>query len=343
MKEIRETSNKGIQFLIKEEGLVKRPYLDQVGVPTIGVGSTYWEDGTKVKMTDAPITTERAIQLFRNTLKGYELAVYSSTRDDINHNQFDALTSFTYNVGTNGFKTSELVKKVNQDKEDPKIRQAFEAWKNAGGKPILLARRKREAALYFTPDNAQQTIDQLHVKSFNELTQGAGPARQKGQENALGKYILTADADCFYPEVWIDEMMRVLTQKDVVCVYGRYSFIGEPGFPRWKLRILEKLKDAMAEIRHIKQPYFNTFGISMGYVKEFGLKIGFIKINRRGEDGQLCMDLMRYGKIKQVKSRKARVWTGVRTLSQNGSFYNIVISRIKEDLKRFKYNFITRN
>lgn len=192
-------------------------------------------------------------------------------------------------------------------------------------------------------DKTQQTIDQLHVKSFNELTQGAGPARQKGQENALGKYILTADADCFYPEVWIDEMMRVLTQKDVVCVYGRYSFIGEPGFPRWKLRILEKLKDAMAEIRHIKQPYFNTFGISMGYVKEFGLKIGFIKINRRGEDGQLCMDLMRYGKIKQVKSRKARVWTGVRTLSQNGSFYNIVISRIKEDLKRFKYNFITRN
>lgn len=192
-------------------------------------------------------------------------------------------------------------------------------------------------------DKTQQTIDQLHVKSFNELTQGAGPARQKGQENALGKYILTADADCFYPEVWIDEMMRVLTQNDVVCVYGRYSFIGEPGFPRWKLRILEKLKDAMAEIRHIKQPYFNTFGISMGYVKEFGLKIGFITINRRGEDGQLCMDLMRYGKIKQVKSRKARVWTGVRTLSQNGSFYNIVISRIKEDLKRFKYNFITRN
>lgn len=192
-------------------------------------------------------------------------------------------------------------------------------------------------------DKTQQTIDQLHVKSFNELTQGAGPARQKGQENALGKYILTADADCFYPEVWVDEMMRVLTQKDVVCVYGRYSFIGEPGFPRWKLRILEKLKDAMAEIRHVKQPYFNTFGISMGYVKEFGLKIGFIKINRRGEDGQLCMDLMRYGKIRQVKSRKARVWTGVRTLSQNGSFYNIVISRIKEDLKRFKYNFITRN
>jgi glycosyltransferase involved in cell wall biosynthesis len=192
-------------------------------------------------------------------------------------------------------------------------------------------------------DRTQDTIDHLHVRSFIELTQGAGPARQKGQVEALGQYILTADADCFYPPCWIDEMMKVLQQKGVVCIYGRYSFIGESAFPRWKLLILEKMKDTMASLRHIKQPYFNTFGISMGYVKEYGLKIGFIKINRRGEDGQLAMDLMKYGKIKQMKSRKGRVWTGVRTLTQNGSFFNIVASRIKEDLKRFKYNFITRN
>jgi len=192
-------------------------------------------------------------------------------------------------------------------------------------------------------DKTQQTIDNLHVKSYNELTQGAGPARQKGQEMALGKYILTADADCFYPSCWVDEMLKVLQQEGVVCIYGRYSFIGEAYFPRWKLLILEKMKDTMANLRHLKQPYFNTFGISMGYITEYGLKIGFIKINRRGEDGQLCMDLMKYGKVKQVKSRKARVWTGVRTLSQDGSFFNIVTSRIKEDLKRFKYNFITRD
>ena len=192
-------------------------------------------------------------------------------------------------------------------------------------------------------DKTQQTIDNLHVKSYNELIQGAGPARQKGQEMALGKYILTADADCFYPSCWVDEMMKVLQQEGVVCIYGRYSFIGEAYFPRWKLLILEKMKDTMANLRHLKQPYFNTFGISMGYIKEYGLKIGFIKINRRGEDGQLCMDLMKYGKVKQVKSRKARVWTGVRTLSQDGSFFNIVASRIKEDIKRFKYNFITRD
>jgi len=191
-------------------------------------------------------------------------------------------------------------------------------------------------------DKTQLTIDRLHVRSFIEMKQGAGPARQKGQENARGKYILTADADCLYPDSWVEKMVVVLERKGVVCVYGRYSFISEVGFPRWKLSILEKMKDMMAEIRHIKQPYFNTFGISMGYVKDLGLKIGFIDINRRGEDGQLCLELMQFGSVKQMRSNKARVWTGARTLHQSGSFYNIVFSRVKEDLKRFKYNFIKR-
>ena len=176
MKEIRETSNKGIQFLINEEGLVRRPYLDQVGVPTIGVGMTYYPDsGKRVTLKDPEITVTRAIQLFRLMLKSYEQAVWAPTRDDINHNQFDALTSLTYNIGTNGFKSSNLLKVINDDKEDPNIQQAFEAWKNAGGKPILLARRKREAALYFTPYNEQQATDeQLYLNQVMHIQNKLG-------------------------------------------------------------------------------------------------------------------------------------------------------------------------
>ncbi|SEK62157.1 glycosyltransferase family 2 protein [Parapedobacter koreensis] len=191
-------------------------------------------------------------------------------------------------------------------------------------------------------DKTQHTIDQLHVRAFIELKQGAGPARQKGQVHAKGKYILTADADCIYPPYWVDEMVHVLKQPKVVCVYGRYSFIGEGGFPRWQLLVLEKLKDIMAEIRHFRQPYFNCFGISMGYIKEYGLNIGFIQENRRGEDGQLCLDLMKYGKIKQVRSAKARVWTDIRTLQKEGNFVNVIYNRFMADIKRFKYNFIHR-
>lgn len=145
-----ETSEKGIEFLGKEEGLVLKPYLDSVKKPTIGYGSTYWEDGTPVKMTDKPITKARAVELFRKTLKRYEAQVNKSITRSINQNQFDALVSLCYNIGTAGFAGSTVVKRVNANPCDPTIKDAFWMWKNAGGTPILLGRRKREAVLYFS-------------------------------------------------------------------------------------------------------------------------------------------------------------------------------------------------
>ncbi|MEX8546003.1 MAG: glycosyltransferase family 2 protein [Mucilaginibacter sp.] len=191
-------------------------------------------------------------------------------------------------------------------------------------------------------DKTQETIDRLHVKGFFEGAQGWGPARQLGLENALGKYILLADADCIYPDSWVNEMVKVLAQKDVVCVYGRYSFISEPGFSRWKLSLLESMKDVIAEVRHINRPYFNSYGMSMGFIKEFGLKVGFVKYYFRGEDGQMCLGLMKYGKVKQVRTNKARVWTGPRTLQRDGGFYNALKNRLIKEVKRFFGNFSTR-
>ncbi len=191
-------------------------------------------------------------------------------------------------------------------------------------------------------DKTQKTLDKLHIKSFFEGVQGTGPARQTGQENALGKYILLADADCLYPEDWMDEMIKVLQEPGVVCVYGRYSFISEPGFQRWKLALLEKSKDFIAEIRHMNRPYYNSYGISMGYIAEYGLKEGFIKEYYWGEDGKMCMDLMKYGKIKQVKSSRARVWTAPRTLQRDGNFFQAILSRLKKEISNFSMNFHTK-
>jgi len=148
MAEIKKVSKNGLDFIAQEEGLRLKPYKCSAGVPTIGIGSTYYEDGTKVKMTDAPITKERAYILFENVLKHYEMCVYTCTRDDINQNQFDALVSLAFNIGTNAIKKSTLIKRVNKDPRGADIEGAFLMWKNAGGKPILLNRRKREYALY---------------------------------------------------------------------------------------------------------------------------------------------------------------------------------------------------
>ena len=184
-------------------------------------------------------------------------------------------------------------------------------------------------------DHTQDTLDRINVRKFLQPIQGCGPARQMGQENARGKYILLADADCLYPKVWMEEMMKVLVKPGVACVYGRYSFIPEGGYTRYQLYLLEKMKDMIAVFRHFKRPYLNSFGISMGYVKEYGLKAGYVMHNVRGEDGRLAFDMMKYGSIVQVKSNNARVWTGPRTIIRDGSFQKALKKKVLRELKRF--------
>lgn len=145
--EIKEISKEGMEALIQREGLILHPYLDTVGIPTIGVGNTYYEDGQKVKMTDPVITKARAIELFKYILKQYELAVYSTTRDDITQNQFDSLVSLAYNIGINGFKKSTLLKRINARASDTDIEKAFMMW----SKPKeIIGRRKTEVKQYFS-------------------------------------------------------------------------------------------------------------------------------------------------------------------------------------------------
>jgi len=190
-------------------------------------------------------------------------------------------------------------------------------------------------------DGTQKTLDKLKVVNHFQPIQGWGPARQMGLEKSKGKYIFLADADCIYPACWVDEMMAELSKPEVSCVYGRYSFIPEKGFPRWKLFLLERMKDVISEIRHIKRPYLNAYGISMAYVKEYGLQIGHIMTMFRGDDGKMCFDLMKYGKIKQVKADKARAWTGPRTLQRDGSFSKALWSRIVIESKKMASFFTT--
>jgi lysozyme len=143
-------STKGLNFIMNEEGLRLKPYSDSVGVATIGIGSTEYENGTRVTMKDPAITKERASLLFRNTLKKYVAAINKIAVKPLTQNQFDSLVSICYNIGTNGFAGSTLAKLVTHNPADPAIIEAFEKWCKAGGKPILLPRRKREATLYFT-------------------------------------------------------------------------------------------------------------------------------------------------------------------------------------------------
>lgn len=188
-------------------------------------------------------------------------------------------------------------------------------------------------------DNTSQTLSKLKIKKFFQPIQGWGPGRQMGMENAMGKYILLADSDCIYPDCWVETMTKNLEKEGVVCVYGRYSFISEQRFPRYKLFILESLKNVISEVRHFKRPFLNCYGMSMGFIKEFGLKEGFYMNFTRGEDGRMCYDLMKYGRIKQIRSNKNRIWTGVRTIKNSGSFAKALFERVLIEVKRIGIYF----
>ena len=143
-----KTSQNGINLIKQFEGVFLKPYLCPANKPTIGIGSCYYEDGTKVKMTDKPITEERALSLLATTLVNYEAIVKGSIKVPLNQNQFDALVSHTYNTG--GSKT--LFELVNRHTGDEAIRTWFETkYTHGAGKllPGLVRRRKAEADLYF--------------------------------------------------------------------------------------------------------------------------------------------------------------------------------------------------
>lgn len=149
---ITKISNLGLELIKKYEGFKAKAYLCPANVITIGYGSTYYEDGRKVKLTDYPITQERATELLEALLVSYERSVDSYCRDDINQNQFDALCSFAYNCGVGNLKSSTLLKKVNKNPNDPTIKDEFLKWNKGGGKVLtgLTKRRIEEAQLYFS-------------------------------------------------------------------------------------------------------------------------------------------------------------------------------------------------
>lgn len=146
-----KTGKNGLQLIKEFEGFVSKPYLDPIGIPTIGYGATHYVDGRKVKMTDKPISEPEASELLKEMLKGYEGIVIATVKSKINQNQFDALVSFVYNLGGANFRKSTLLKKVNANPMDLTISHEFLKWNKAGGKVMkgLTRRRKAESELYF--------------------------------------------------------------------------------------------------------------------------------------------------------------------------------------------------
>lgn len=138
-------SEKGIEFIIKEEGEVLTAYKCPAGVWTIGVGHT----GKDVKKS-MKITKEQSRGFLKTDIKRFEDIVNKSIKVPLKQYEFDALISFAFNVGEGAFSKSALVNKINSSAPVKEIEEQFRRWIYGGGKilPVLQGRREREIKLY---------------------------------------------------------------------------------------------------------------------------------------------------------------------------------------------------
>ena len=142
-----KTSPKGIALIKEFEGLRLKAYLCPGGVWTIGYGHTA---GVKPGMVITEAKAEEFllsdIAIFEKTINAQNLA--------LTQNMFDALVSFTFNVGTGNFKRSTLLCKIKANPWDNTVMDEFLRWVYSKGSvlPGLQRRRLAEMKLYFSND-----------------------------------------------------------------------------------------------------------------------------------------------------------------------------------------------
>lgn len=131
------------------EGLYLAPYLCPAGIPTIGYGATYYENGRRVTLRDPAISRERAEALLLWHLTHVYLpAVLKLCPGVPDPNKLAALTDFTFNLGAGNLAASTLRRRVNAGRWSD-ARAELSKWTRGGGKVLrgLVRRRAADAAL----------------------------------------------------------------------------------------------------------------------------------------------------------------------------------------------------
>lgn len=145
-------NNSGYLLITEFEGFSAKPYLCSAKIPTIGYGNTYYPDGKRVTMLDKEITRMQAFEMFKHIADKFASTVSKLVKTPLNQNQFNALVSLAYNIGTGNFASSTLLKKVNINHNDRSIELEFKKWNKVNKKEVagLTRRRNYEANIYFS-------------------------------------------------------------------------------------------------------------------------------------------------------------------------------------------------
>jgi len=138
------------ELCIRFEGFVGKPYLCPANVATIGYGSTYYANGTKVTLNDPPMSQKEAYALLMVELEHTYLpgVVRNCPILLTDEKKCNAIVDFAYNLGAGRLQTSTLKRKINANDWEGAKEQLM-LWTKGGGRvlPGLLKRRTAECAL----------------------------------------------------------------------------------------------------------------------------------------------------------------------------------------------------
>ena len=142
----------GLRIITVAEGFSSTPYRCAGGVATQGFGSTRLADGSRVKMGSPPISEDEGKALLRMHLDRVESDIRKLVLVPLNENEFSALCSFTYNLGSGRLQSSTLRSKLNRGNRLGAANE-FPKWRRAGGRILrgLVLRREAERPLFLTP------------------------------------------------------------------------------------------------------------------------------------------------------------------------------------------------
>lgn len=144
---MRHISKDGLDLICRFEGFSPVIYICPAGYPTIGYGHLITE-ANKEQFLDG-VDEDEALDLLRQDVAVAERAVLRLINVPLTQGQFDALVSFTFNLGAGALQRSTLRRKVNREEHDD-VPAEFMKWVWAGGRKLkgLVKRRKAEAKIY---------------------------------------------------------------------------------------------------------------------------------------------------------------------------------------------------
>ena len=139
----------GFEIVKYFEGFHSKIYLCPAKILTIGYGSTRGFDNKKFKTNTAEITKEQGQTLLERDIKSAENSVTRLIKVEMNENEFSALCSFVYNLGSGRLQSSTLRAKMNRSDYEGAANE-FPKWRRAGGKILrgLVLRREMERNLF---------------------------------------------------------------------------------------------------------------------------------------------------------------------------------------------------